>query len=539
MGLLDLFRRRKDKRVPPAAPQPVRTPPVRIPAVLPTAGHPVGFAVVDVETTGLSASQHRVLEVAVVRTDPYGRVLGEWVRRLNPDGPVGVTHIHGITDADVAGAPRFGDIVVELNSWLAGAAVVAHNAAFDLAFLRAEYAYQGWALPWLPTLCTLEASGHYLPELDRRRLLDCCGAARIRVEGAHSALGDARATAALLGFYLHPHVGRRPRPADLDLLHQATAVQWPTTPSRRPQTPTVRAAVLPRIRASARPVTTASLVTLLADFSLTDALDEGARPGTLPYLEKLAETLEDGVLTAEEGALLDEVSLTYQLSAEDRAGAHRALLLALCHLALDDGRVSQAERREMRAMAGLLGLADGVVTAALDQAERARHARLSAGLRSLPAGWPHGEPLRVGDKVVFTGCDERLRLRLEKRAEELGVRVLNAVSRKTAMLVTDGSCNGTKAEAARQLGTRTVHPQTFELLLRHLQPALARRSDGSGSAPVGEPVPAPPPPTSACDSVQADPAVVRRWARANGYSVGDRGRLSREVFDAYESALTR
>ena len=134
---------------------------------------------VDVETTGLSAQQHRILEIAVIRTDPWGRVLGEWTQRTNPDGPVGATHIHGITDADVAGGPRFGDILGPLNSWLAGTAIVAHNAAFDLAFLRAEYAYQGWALPWLPALCTLEASDYYLPALDRRRLTDCCTAARI------------------------------------------------------------------------------------------------------------------------------------------------------------------------------------------------------------------------------------------------------------------------------------------------------------------------------------------------------------------------
>jgi DNA polymerase-3 subunit epsilon len=63
-----------------------------------------------------------------------------------------------------------------LNETLAGVPVVAHNAAFDLAFLRAEYAYAGWKLPMLPTLCTLEASDTYLPGLARRRLADCCWA---------------------------------------------------------------------------------------------------------------------------------------------------------------------------------------------------------------------------------------------------------------------------------------------------------------------------------------------------------------------------
>jgi DNA polymerase-3 subunit epsilon len=38
-----------------------------------------GFAIIDVETTGLSARSHRVLELAIIRTDHTGRVLDEWV----------------------------------------------------------------------------------------------------------------------------------------------------------------------------------------------------------------------------------------------------------------------------------------------------------------------------------------------------------------------------------------------------------------------------------------------------------------------------
>jgi DNA polymerase III subunit epsilon len=205
---------------------------------------------------------------------------------------------------------------------------------------------------------------------------------------------------------------------------------------------------MPRIRAKRPAVATPNLAELLADFSLTDAPDEGAAPGSIVYLEKLAEALQDGVLTEDEAAVLHDVAAAYGLSAEDRTGAHRALLLALCHLALDDGRVSQAERAELRSMAAVLGQPDAVVTGALDQAEAARNARLSADLQPLPDDWAYGDPLRVGDKVVFTGCNERLRQHLETRAEQLGVRVMNAVSRKTTLLVTDGAFIGTKADAA-------------------------------------------------------------------------------------------
>lgn len=523
MGILDLFRRHKVRPAAAAAPAPARP--------------PVGYTVLDVETTGLSAARHRVLELAVVRTDARGRVLGEWVQRINPDGPVGATHIHGITDADVARAPRFGEVLPNLNAWLAGTAVVAHNAAFDLAFLRSEYAYQGWTLPWLPALCTLEASDHYLPGLDRRRLVDCCTAAGVRLDGAHSALGDARAAAALLAYFLDPRTGVPPRPDDLDMLHRAVEVSWPNGPTRRPQDPALREVVLTRIHARPRPTATPSLVELLAGFSLTDALDEGAPTGSLAYLEKLAEALEDGVLTQEEIADLADVAAAHGISVDDRAGAHRALLLALCHLALDDGCVTRAERAELRSMTGLLGLPDALVTDTLDRAEAARNARLGAGLRPLPVDWPHGEPLRVGDKVVFTGCDERLRRQLERRAEELGVRVLNGVSRRTAMLVSDGAFDGTKADAARRLGTRTIHPDVFATLLVHLQPALPRRP----VAPAGTRTTVPTAPAAPEDPAgrPVDAAAVRRWARANGWAVGDRGRLPQDVVKAYGSALSR
>ena len=94
-----------------------------------------GFCVVDVETTGLSPYTSRILDLAVVQTDADGVVLRHHVFRFNPQSPVGATHIHGITAADVAGAPLFADLVPTLNELFAGQVLVAHNAKFDLAFL--------------------------------------------------------------------------------------------------------------------------------------------------------------------------------------------------------------------------------------------------------------------------------------------------------------------------------------------------------------------------------------------------------------------
>jgi DNA polymerase-3 subunit epsilon len=431
-----------------------------------------GYVVLDVETTGLSPRSDRILEIAVLRCNSRGHVLSEWVARCNPDGPVGATHIHGITDADVRNAPRFATLVPELNARMGGLAVVAHNAPFDISFLRAEFARAGWKLPWLPSLCTLEASWYYLPQLDRRRLGDCCLASGIRTHGAHSALGDARATATLLASYLDPEFGNAPLVEHLDVTRAAMTVTWPTkggapiqvtASTRRPERTYVTKPPAP------------TLVEALAQLSLNDALDEGAPEGAMSYLELLATALEDGELSVTETAALAELATLYELSPDDVAAANRGFLLALAHEALQDGKVSRAEREELRAIAELLDLDPKLVLSVLDHAEAARNTRMSEGLRPLPADWSFGDPLRVGNKVVFTGCDDAYRDRLEKRSEALGVRVIGAVSRQTAMLVTDGTFSGGKAADASALATRVVHPDQFAILLTHLQPALPRK----------------------------------------------------------------
>ena len=81
-----------------------------------------GFAVVDVETTGLSPRGDRILELAILRSDCRAWIQDEWVSRFNPEGPVGATHIHGITQADVEDAPIFADALPELNARLSGSA---------------------------------------------------------------------------------------------------------------------------------------------------------------------------------------------------------------------------------------------------------------------------------------------------------------------------------------------------------------------------------------------------------------------------------
>ena len=185
-----------------------------------------GYAVVDTETTGFSPTHgDRVLEVAVVLLDDEGHVEREWETLLNPDRGVGPQHVHGISAAAVARAPRFPDVAPYLARLIARRLVVGHNVAFDARFLLAEFAAAGMTAPLESNrcLCTQALARQHLPG-PRRTLGICCEQAGVVHSGAHSAMGDTRATADLLRYFLR----RTPAPASWRLLHDAAArAPWP------------------------------------------------------------------------------------------------------------------------------------------------------------------------------------------------------------------------------------------------------------------------------------------------------------------------
>lgn len=97
--------------------------------------------VLDTETTGLEVERgHRVIEIGcieLVDRRPSGR---EFHRYLNPDRVIdaGAVAVHGITDEFLRDKPRFAEVAEELITFIAGAELLIHNAAFDTAFLDGE-----------------------------------------------------------------------------------------------------------------------------------------------------------------------------------------------------------------------------------------------------------------------------------------------------------------------------------------------------------------------------------------------------------------
>jgi DNA polymerase-3 subunit epsilon len=197
----------------------------------------MGYAVVDVETTGFAArGSDRVVEVAVVGLDDAGRVTDEWCTLLNPGRDLGPQHVHRIRAADVWHAPTFAQAAGALAARLAERVVVAHNLSFDARFLTAEFARAGVDLP-VTGLCTMRLADRYLPGRAGRSLAACCEAIGVVLDSAHSALHDARATARLFAHYLGfgvPDAEPAPRLAlDDDVTEVRRGAATPA--SRRPE----------------------------------------------------------------------------------------------------------------------------------------------------------------------------------------------------------------------------------------------------------------------------------------------------------------
>ncbi len=158
------------------------------------------FGIVDLETTGLSPSRCRILEIGLVALQA-GRVLGTFGSLVDVGAPVpsGITALTGIDDALLEGAPCEGAALAAVASFLAEHRVdvlVAHNARFDRGFLARAWREHGRE-PALPEfLCSVRLA-RKLVRAPRYGLDALVARLSIPERARHRALGDAEMTADL------------------------------------------------------------------------------------------------------------------------------------------------------------------------------------------------------------------------------------------------------------------------------------------------------------------------------------------------------
>jgi DNA polymerase-3 subunit epsilon len=181
------------------------------------------FVIVDVETTGLNAARDRITEIAMVRFEhtplsPPIQGMGwgmvdSYTTLVNPEQyiPPFITQHTGITNAMVYGKPKFREVLPEIKQFLSKSdtfVFTGHNVNFDHGFVRQSFERQNESFLVSSAagldhlLCTCKLARRMLPTLRHRSLKHVQDHFGIKNPRQHRAMGDAQATAQILGHFL-------------------------------------------------------------------------------------------------------------------------------------------------------------------------------------------------------------------------------------------------------------------------------------------------------------------------------------------------
>ncbi len=155
------------------------------------------FVVVDLETTGGAPVDAGITEIGAVKIRG-GEVIGEFQTLVNPGVsiPPFITALTGISDSTVAGAPALAGVFPSFLEFIAGATLVAHNAAYDVGFLKGAAAVlqQDWPEPRVVDTVRMARAALPSGEVPNRKLQTLANHFDAPVPPTHRALDDAKAT---------------------------------------------------------------------------------------------------------------------------------------------------------------------------------------------------------------------------------------------------------------------------------------------------------------------------------------------------------
>jgi DNA polymerase-3 subunit alpha (Gram-positive type) len=153
------------------------------------------FVVFDLETTGLSASACRIIEIGAVKIE-QGKITDRFSTFVNPQEPIPyhIEQLTSINDAMVMDAPVIRQALPEFMEFCDGCMMVAHNADFDMGFIQRNCAEQGIACE-KTILDTVMLARYLLPQLNRFKLDTVAKALKVSLDHHHRAVDDAECTA--------------------------------------------------------------------------------------------------------------------------------------------------------------------------------------------------------------------------------------------------------------------------------------------------------------------------------------------------------
>jgi DNA polymerase-3 subunit epsilon len=156
------------------------------------------YVVVDIETTGGRAGNHKITEIGMVKM-VAGEIVDSWQSLLNPQRriPANITALTGISDDMVRNAPLFAEVAEQVNAFTEDCIFVAHNVNFDYGFIKEEFARldRFWRRP---KLCTVQQMRRYYKGLPSYSLANLTRHFDIGMQRHHRAMSDAVAASELL-----------------------------------------------------------------------------------------------------------------------------------------------------------------------------------------------------------------------------------------------------------------------------------------------------------------------------------------------------
>jgi DNA polymerase-3 subunit epsilon len=151
------------------------------------------FSIIDIETTGSHAQYHGITEVAIINFDGE-KIIEQFstLIRAETEIPNFISHLTGITNAMIADAPDWEEVMEQIDEFTRDRILIAHNAHFDYSFLKNAFLQSGKSFQ-RKTLCTLRLSRQIFPGLPSYSLNKICKHLNLEVNPSHRALSDAMA----------------------------------------------------------------------------------------------------------------------------------------------------------------------------------------------------------------------------------------------------------------------------------------------------------------------------------------------------------
>ncbi len=196
------------------------------------------YVVFDIETTGFSPEKNKIIEIGAVKV-VAGQITERFSQFVNPEVPIPyeIEELTSIRDDMVMDAPKIEEVLPEFMKFCEGAVMVAHNAAFDMSFIKKNCDRQG--LPCEFTVADTVAMARYLlPQLNRFKLDTIAKALNVVLANHHRAVDDAGCTAEI--FIKFIGMLRERGIEDLDALN----AQASTSPHTIMKMPTYHAIIL-------------------------------------------------------------------------------------------------------------------------------------------------------------------------------------------------------------------------------------------------------------------------------------------------------